>query len=129
MPIKVLLADDCDFMRRAIRRTLEEEPRIEVVGEASNFAKTIQMIADFKPDVLLLDLHLPEERHFAPEMVKSQLVSVEKVVAVSFSNDDEAKDLAKSYGAAALLDKMSLYHELVPTIMQCSDKRHFSASA
>jgi chemotaxis response regulator CheB len=104
MPIKVLLADDCDFMRRAIRRTLEEEPRIEVVGEASNFAKTIQMIADFKPDVLLLDLHLPEERHFAPEMVKSQLVSVEKVVAVSFSNDDEAKDLAKSYCAAALLD-------------------------
>lgn len=128
MPIKVLLADDCDFMRRVIRRTLEEEPKIEVVGEAASFAKIRQMIADTKPDVLLLDLHLPEERHFAPEMVKSQLVSVEKVVAISFANDDEAKKLAESYGADALLDKMNLYREMIPAIMRCSNTQHFSAS-
>jgi DNA-binding NarL/FixJ family response regulator len=129
MPIRVLLADDSELMRSAMRRTLEEEPRIEVVGEASNFAKTVQMIVDHKPDVLLLDLHLAEKRDFKPHLVKAQLAGVKNVVAVSFSNDDEAKDLAKSYGAAALLDKMSLYHELVPTIMQCSDSGHFSASA
>jgi DNA-binding NarL/FixJ family response regulator len=127
--IKVLLADDSDLMRSAMRRTLEEEPRIQVVGEASNFAKTMQMIVDHKPDVPLLDLHLAEKRDFKPHIVKAQLAGVRNVVAVSFSNDDEARNLAKSYGAAALLDKMRLYHELVPTIMQCSDNRHFSASA
>jgi DNA-binding NarL/FixJ family response regulator len=127
--IKVLLADDSDLMRSAMRRTLEEEPRIHVVGEASNFAKTVQMIVDHKPDVLLLDLHLAEKRAFKPHIVKSQLAGVKNVVAVSFSNDDEAQELAKSYGASALLDKMSLYHQLVPTIMQCSDNKHFSASA
>lgn len=129
MPIKVLLADDCDFMRRAIRRTLEEEPKIKVVGEAANFAKTMQLIADTKPDVLLLDLHLPEERHFAPEMVKSQLVSVEKVLAISIANDDEARKLAESYGADALLDKLNLYNEMIPAIMRCSNTQHVSASA
>jgi DNA-binding NarL/FixJ family response regulator len=41
MPIRVLLADDSDVMRSAIRRILEEERRIEVVGEAATFAKTI----------------------------------------------------------------------------------------
>jgi chemotaxis response regulator CheB len=40
MAIKVLLADDSELMRSVMRRTLEEEPRIQVVGEASNFAKT-----------------------------------------------------------------------------------------
>ena len=118
--IKVLLADDSDVMRSAMRRTLQEEPRIEVVGEASSFAKTMQMIADSKPDVLLLDLHLAQKREFAPSFVKSQLVGVRNVVAVSFSTDDEAKDLARSYGAFALLDKMNLYHDMIPTIMQCS---------
>lgn len=38
-----------------MRRTLEEESRIEVVGEASTFAETMQMIGDFRPDVLILD--------------------------------------------------------------------------
>jgi DNA-binding NarL/FixJ family response regulator len=124
MKIKVLLADDNELMRTAMRRTLEEEPRIQVVGEASNFAKTMQMIVDYKPDVLLLDLHLAEKRDFKPDIVKSQLTRVRKIVAVSFANDDEAKELARSYGAAALLDKMSLYHQLVPAIMQCSPSTH-----
>jgi hypothetical protein len=45
-------------------------------------------------------------------------------MAVSFSNDDEARNLAKRYGATALLDKMNLYHELVPAIMQSSHTTH-----
>ena len=54
-----------------------------------------------------------------PGQYQSQLAAVKNVVAVSFSNDDEAKELARGYGASALLDKMSLYHQLVPTIMEC----------
>jgi PleD family two-component response regulator len=122
LKIKVLLADDSDMMRSAIRRTLEEEPRIQVVGEAPSFAKTMQMIADYKPDVLLLDLRLAEKRDFAPEFVKAQLATVRNVVAVSFSNDHEAQDLAKSYGAVALLDKMTLYTEMIPAILHCEPK-------
>jgi chemotaxis response regulator CheB len=122
MPVKVFLADDSDVMRSVIRRTLQEEPSIEVVGEASSFDKTMQMIADCKPDVLLLDLRLPVKWDFTPELVKAQLRSV-CTLAVSLANDDEAKALAESYGASALLDKMNLYHQLVPAIMQ------FSASA
>ena len=76
------------------------------------------MIADFKPDVLLLDLHLPEKRHFTPALVKAQLGTV-CTIAVSFSNDTEAKELAESYGAATLLDKMSLYTEMLPAIHRC----------
>jgi chemotaxis response regulator CheB len=48
---KVLIADDSEVMRVALREALEEETSIEVVGEASSFAETMQMISDFKPDV------------------------------------------------------------------------------
>ena len=133
MPIRVLLADDSPVMLSAIRKTLDQEPRIEVVGEASTFAETMRMIADFKPEALILDLHLPEKGDFTPAFVNSQLVSVDCVVAISFSNDDEAKNLSETYGAAVLLDKMNLYSELIPAIMECCGRQdaanRFTASA
>lgn len=120
MPIKVLMADDSQAMRSVIRRALEEEPQIEIVAEASSFAETIQKIADFKPAVLLLDLHMPDERDISPASVKAQLRGV-CTLAICLSNDDGAKALAESYGAVSLLDKMNLYRDMVPAIMHCSD--------
>ena len=78
------------------------------------------MIADSKPEVVLLDLHLAEKRDFRADLVKSQLASVNNVLAVSFSNDAEAKDLAESYGAKLLLHKMKLYGQLVPVILDAA---------
>jgi DNA-binding NarL/FixJ family response regulator len=122
MRIKVLLADDNQLMRSAIRRLLEQEPRIAVVGEAETFARTIQMVADLKPDILLLDLRMPDDRHLPAELIKAQLHWVH-TLAISFANDTEAHELSKSYGAVALLDKMKLYNEMVPAIMGCESKR------
>jgi chemotaxis response regulator CheB len=51
VPVTVLVADDSDVMLKAMRQFLEEESRLEVVGEASTFAETMQMIADCQPDV------------------------------------------------------------------------------
>jgi two-component system response regulator NreC len=118
LPIKVLLADDSEIMREAIKKLLEDEPRIHIVGEASSFPAAMQLVADFKPEILLLDLHMPQKRDLLPALVKSQLNCIKYTLAISFANDEEAKSLAASYGAAALLDKMSLYTELLPAIMQ-----------
>jgi two-component system response regulator NreC len=115
---KVLIADDHEVMRTAIRKMLQEERNIKVVGEAATFVQAVQMIGDFKPDVLLLDLHMPEKRNFTPSLVKAQLGTV-RTVAVSMSNDSDAKALAESYGATALLDKMMLYTEMIPAIRRC----------
>jgi two-component system chemotaxis response regulator CheB len=119
MSIRVLLADDNECMLSAVRQLLSEEPQIEIVGVALSFAATLQKIADSGPDVVILDLHLAEEHGFTPDFVKSQLAIVKHVLAMSFSNDDEARALAESYGAGALLDKMNLYAEMIPAIMHC----------
>ena len=121
MPITVLLADDSSIMLDAIRKLLEEEPRIRIVGEAATFAAAVQMVADQKPDILLLDLHMPQKRELNAPLVKAQLACVPYTIAISFANDQEAKTLAASYGAVGLLDKMSLYSQLLPAIMRLSD--------
>jgi DNA-binding NarL/FixJ family response regulator len=125
MAIKVLVADDSDVVREAMRKVIGEDARIEIVGEAATFGQTVQAIADFKPEVLLLDLHLAEKHDFTPASIKSQLVAVDHILAVSFSNDVEATELAESYGAKLLLDKMKLYNELVPAILDCGPKANY----
>jgi chemotaxis response regulator CheB len=116
--VRVLVADDSEVMREAIVKVLKEEPSIEVLGEAATFNQAVQMISDFEPEVLLLDLHMAEKRDFGADLVKSQLSAVGRVLAVSFSIDAEAHALAASYGAEVLLDKMRLYDYLVPTILR-----------
>jgi DNA-binding NarL/FixJ family response regulator len=119
MRVKVFLADESDTMRAALRQILAVEPSIEIVGEAQSFPEAIQMLADSKPEVLLLDLCLPEKRYYAADFVRSQLRSVPHTLALSLSNDTEAKTLAARYGAQALLDKRNLSGNMIPAIMNC----------
>jgi two-component system, NarL family, invasion response regulator UvrY len=100
--------------RRAIRRLLEENPMIELVGEADSFAQTIQMTNDLKPQVILMDVHMKDQVTFTSEDIKTQLNG--RVVAISLANDGETKALAESFGALILLDKTKLADELIPTI-------------
>lgn len=117
MPITVLLAEDSETMRVAVRRLLKEDPRIALVAEATTFAQAMQMRVDFKPEVILMELHLPERRDFTGAFVKSQLLSI-PLLTFSLSNDHEAQALAASYGAVILLDKMKLYNDLIPAIIE-----------
>jgi len=72
-----------------MRQILTEEPSIEIVGEVPSFTAAIQMLADIKPEVSLLDLDMPEKCNFAPDFVWSQLRSVPHTLALSLSNDTE----------------------------------------
>ena len=119
MSIKVLLVDGSDVMRSAIRRLLKNELGVEVIGTASSFAETIVFTAALKPDVLLMDPHMPDEREFSPALLKSQILLHTKcIVAMSLWRDADTKALADTFGAHVLLDKMNLYSDLIPAIKQ-----------
>jgi CheY-like chemotaxis protein len=117
MTIKVLLVDGSDVMRSAIRQLLKEELGIEVIGTANSFAETLVLAAALKPDVVLMDPHMPDEREYKPALVKSQILLHTKcIVAISLWKDADTKALAETFGAPVLLDKMNLYAELIPAI-------------
>ena len=59
-PIRVLVVDDSVVIRRLVTQTLEEEPEFEVVGVAANGLIALQKIEQLKPDVLTLDIEMPE---------------------------------------------------------------------
>ena len=58
-PITVLLVDDHHLVRRGFRRMLEDDPAIRVVGEAANGDEAITLVAELKPDVIVMDSAMP----------------------------------------------------------------------
>jgi len=59
-PIRVLLADDHALVRKGFRRLLDDEPGVEVVGEASNGSAAVELSLQLKPQVVVMDLAMPE---------------------------------------------------------------------
>ena len=118
LAVSVLLADDSEEFRRAIRRLLEFQPEISLVGAAADFSEAVLFAALLRPDVVLLDLRMKDSHGLDAVGASPQIISTgSTIIAISFSVDDDAKALAKQIGAAKLLDKMSLYTELIPTIL------------
>jgi DNA-binding NarL/FixJ family response regulator len=117
MPITVLIAEDFTIVRRAIRRVLEEDPEIELVGETANFAETVAMTEKLKPRIVVMDLHMPDGANVTPLTIKSMFSGgATLLVAISIWDDDDAKALAASFGAVTLLDKATLGINLLPAI-------------
>jgi DNA-binding NarL/FixJ family response regulator len=59
-PTRILIADDHEVVRKGLRSLLESEPGLEVVGEASNGREAVERAATTKPDVVVLDIGMPE---------------------------------------------------------------------
>ena len=119
--VTLLVADDADVIRTTLRNFLKGEPAIKLLGEASSFAEAISMTAALKPDVILIDLHMPDDRSFNSEFVKTNL-SRARVLAMSllsdYESEEETRVLAENYGAVRMLDKAKLCDELIPAILQ-----------
>jgi DNA-binding NarL/FixJ family response regulator len=58
--IRVFLADDHTLVRHGFRRILEDDPQIEVIGEASTGLSAVRQCKELKPDVVVMDLYMPE---------------------------------------------------------------------
>jgi chemotaxis response regulator CheB len=119
--VTLLMVDDAAVIRKTLRNFLEEEPAIKLLDEARNFAEAISMTAAVKPDVILLDLHMPDDCSFNPASVKANL-SASRVLAMSLSGDyeseQEIRSIAEGFGAVRTLDKAKLLDQLIPAILQ-----------
>jgi DNA-binding NarL/FixJ family response regulator len=57
--IRIALVDDHDLLRAGVRAILEKDPQFQIVGETGDGQEAIRMIGEWKPDVVLMDVHLP----------------------------------------------------------------------
>ena len=116
MKIRVLLAEDHRMVREALRETLTNRPDIEVVGEAGNAQVALKLALELAPDVVVLDIGLPDLNGMEVAARLRQSGNPAKIVALSAYSDKRfVLEMLRS-GATAYVTKSSAGTELVRAI-------------
>ncbi len=115
-PIRVLLADDHPIVRTGIRNMLEKAVDIEVVGEAATGEDTLALVMDIKPDVLLLDMELPDISGTAVAQKLQANGSPVKILALSAYDDSVYIRELLALGAAGYLIKEEAPETIVDAV-------------
>ncbi|MHC5596253.1 MAG: response regulator [Nostoc sp.] len=114
--IKVLLVDDQGLIRQGLRALLELEPDIEIVGEAENGEQAINLVAEFQPDVVLLDIRMPIMDGVAATREIQKRFPKTKILVLTTFDDDEYVSAALKNGAMGYLLKDTPSEELAVAI-------------
>ena len=114
--IKLLIADDHAIFRDALRTLLNSEEEITIVGEAQNGAECIKMLGKLKPDILLLDLHMPDKDGFAVLQEVNFDTLPTRVIVLTAAEDDRDLVRAMRLGARGVVPKESAINLLVKSI-------------
>jgi len=117
-PIRVFIAEDHAIVRKGISALLALEPDIKVVGEASNGREAVSGLESTRPDVILMDLVMPEMDGIeAIQQVVARQPQVRILVLTSFATDDKVFPAIKA-GALGYLLKDSEPRDVVDAIRQ-----------
>jgi two-component system, NarL family, response regulator LiaR len=117
-PIRVFVADDHTIVRKGITALLSAKPEFEVVGEAENGREAVMEVERLRPDVILMDLAMPEmDGVEAIRAIKERQPDARILVLTSFAADDKSFPAIKA-GALGYLLKDSGPQELVQAIRQ-----------
>ena len=111
--IKLLIADDHAVVRSGIRNLLEDEPNIEIVGEAADGATALQQIEALQPSLVLLDLTMPKMTGFEVAKMIAKTHPHVSVVVFSMHNNQEYMVEAVENGAMGYLLKDTSKEEIL----------------
>ena len=117
--IKLLIADDHVMFRDGLRRVLEEDSHLEVIGEAKNSVEALAKSADLRPDVVILDLIMPPGRDAVETVGELKRRNPEvKILILTARSEDEYALRCLRAGADGYLTKINASAEAHPRHQQ-----------
>jgi DNA-binding NarL/FixJ family response regulator len=119
-PVRVLLVDDHAMFLAALHALLDQDDRVEIVGETDNGAHALELDQELQPDVALVDLQLPMMDGFETTRRLHERRPELRVVVISGVSTEGVAERAAEAGADAFLFKGGLHDEIIDTILEAS---------
>ena len=123
--ITIVLADDHKVVRQGLRAILEAEPAFHVIGEAGSGLEAVRLLERLKPDVLVLDLMIPEISGLEVTRQVRTRSPKTRVVILSMHRDKSYVLEALRNGAAGYVLKDSSAEELIKAIQEAAANRRY----
>lgn len=116
---RVLLADDHSLMREGLARLLGQEPDIEIVGQAADGLKAVELAGKLAPDVILMDVSMPKMGGIESTRIIHRQMPQIKIIGLSMFEETQKAETLMEAGAVAYLTKSGLSRDIINTIRTC----------
>ena len=124
----ILLADDHEIVRQGVRMLIEKEPGWEVCGEAVDGRKAVALAMEFTPDIVILDMGMPELNGLeAARQIKRALPKTEVLIFTGEESEQLIHEIF-AVGARSYILKSDLNEHLVAAIHALSQHKHYFTS-
>jgi DNA-binding NarL/FixJ family response regulator len=125
MKVRILLADDHQIMREGLKALLGKHPSIEVAAEAENGIQTLEIARREKPDVIVMDIAMPDINGIeVTRQIKAELAEI-KIIALSMHSDRRFVSEILKAGASAYVLKQAAFEDLEKAIKAVIANRTF----
>jgi DNA-binding NarL/FixJ family response regulator len=123
--LRILLADDHEIVRRGLRALLEKHEGWEVCGEASDGREALELAQRLKPDVVILDIGMPNLNGLITTRQMLQQDPSFKIIVLTITDSDQVIREALNAGARGFVLKSDAARDLVSAIEALQNKRMF----
>jgi DNA-binding NarL/FixJ family response regulator len=125
---RIFIADDHEIVRRGLRATLDAEPDFELVGEASNGRDAVSKITELKPDIVVMDVGMPELNGLeATRQIHDVSPSVRVLILTVHESDQVVREVLDA-GAQGYLLKSDAGRDLVHAVRALMEDKPFFTS-
>ena len=122
---KILLADDHPIVRRGVRSLLETQPDLRVCAEAGDGAATMELVIKDRPDLVILDLTMPEKNGLeVTRLIREESPSTEVLILTMHFSEEIAREVLRC-GARGYLLKSDADAELLSAVRHIKNNRPF----
>ncbi len=124
-PIRCILVDDHTLFREGLRRILEAESDIQIVGEASNASEAVARVRELHPDVVLIDIGMPGMSSFEAARVINRESNGTKLIFLTMYEDEEYLLQCLDAGASGYILKDAPGPKLVTAVREVAQGRKY----